>query len=413
MKRRQKKYPFLLILSALMVIACQSNPKQTDMVNTDNQLSYCDSQIRRTLTEIAKDSTMLPRSIDTHASNWQLINCYDWTSGFWPGILWYNYESTGCEQIEKKATLYTENLKPLLNEEHSGDHDLGFQIFCSFGNAYRLTKEEEYKKILLDGAEKLSKMYNPKVGTILSWAHMVKEMGWPHNTIMDNMMNLEILFWASKNGGDKKYYDIALSHAKVTKENQFREDGSCYHVAIYDTLTGKFIKGVTNQGISDESMWSRGQAWAIYGYTMVYRETKEIEYLRFAEKVTDVYLKRLPDDYVPFWDFDDPTIPNAPRDASAAAIAASALLELSELEDNKEKAEQYKVAAEKMIINLSSEKYKSGKSKPSFLVHCTGNYPSGYEIDASINYADYYYIEALLRYKKMEEGLLISQNLIK
>ena len=303
--------------------------------------------------------------------------------------------------MKEKAIQYTECLESLLSPNHDGDHDLGFQFLCSYVNGYRLTGNDNYRQIALKGAEKLAGFYNPSVGTILSWAHMSDQMGWPHNTIMDNMMNLELLFWAAKNGGKPEYYKMAESHAQVTMENQFREDYTNYHVAIYDTISGKFMKGVTNQGLNDQSFWARGQAWAIYGFTMVYRETKNKDFLRFVEKVTDVYLKRLPEDYVPYWDFDDPAIPNAPRDASSASITASALLELSTLEDDKTKAKEYFAAAEKMLLNLSSKAYLSGESKSSFLLHSTGNYPAKYEIDASINYADYYYIEALIRYKKI------------
>ncbi|MDD4920872.1 MAG: glycoside hydrolase family 88 protein [Bacteroidales bacterium] len=373
-----------------------------DPIKADNQLNYCHSQIKKTLHNL-NDSEKRPRSINSDKEDWSLINIYDWTSGFWPGILWYDYENTQDPGIKEKAIHYTESLSPLLDLKYMGDHDLGFQLFCSFGNAYRLTHNEKYKEILLKGAEKLAGFYNKKVGTILSWPHMVQKMNWPHNTIMDNMMNLEILFWASKNGGDKKFYDIALSHAKVTKDNQFRPDGSCYHVAVYDTITGKFIKGLTNQGYNDESMWARGQAWAIYGYTMVYRETKDKKFLRFLEKITDLYLRKLPDDYVPYWDFCDPSIPNAPRDASSAAIVASGLLELSQLEDNVSKRKTYFKAAVHMLNTLSSDKYIGGSKKPAFILHATGNYPSGYEIDAAINYADYYYIEALNRYKKFSK----------
>ena len=197
---------------------------------------------------------------------------------------------------------------------------------------------------------------------------------------------------------------MAESHARVTMNNQFRKDYTCYHVAIYDTISGKMIKGLTNQGYSDESFWARGQAWAIYGYTMVYRETSDKTYLRFVEKVADKYLSSLPEDFVPYWDFSDPVIPNAPRDASSAAIVASGLLQLSQLEDDKEKSATYFKAAENMLNSLSSDSYISGNKKPAFLLHSTGNYPAKYEIDASINYADYYFIEALIRYKKLTES---------
>jgi unsaturated chondroitin disaccharide hydrolase len=221
---------------------------------------------------------------------------------------------------------------------------------------------------------------------------------------MDNMINLEMLFWASKNGGSKKLYDIAVKHAETTMENGFRADGGCYHVAVYDTIDGHFIKGVTHQGYADSSLWARGQAWAIYGYTMVYRETGDKKFLRFAEKVTDLYLSRLSEnEYVPYWDFDAPGIPDEPRDASAAAIVASALLELSQLEDDREKSAKYRTTAINMLVELSSDEYQSGTAKPSFLLHSTGHYPKGSEIDASIIYADYYYIEALIRYKSITD----------
>ncbi len=395
----KKRIGYLLVIAITVMVgfshySCNNTDKD---VNTDELLTYCSKQVSKTLFQIQNDSSKLPRSIEKHGQKWSMIDASDWTSGFWPGILWYTYEFTRDDFIKSKAEQYTQYLTTLLDPDHSGDHDLGFQFLCSFGNAYRLTNNEHYKKIMLDGASKLALFYNPKAGTMLSWGHMVEEMDWPHNTIMDNMMNLELLFWAAKNGGDPNYYAMAENHARVTMKNQFRPDYTSYHVAVYDTTDGKFIKGVTNQGYSDESFWARGQAWGIYGYTVVYRETRDKEFLRFVEKIADIYLKQLPGDYIPYWDFDDPSIPNAPKDASAAAIASSALLELARLEDSKKKAMEYKFAALKMLESLSSEAYLSGEKNPSFLLHTTGNYPSGYEIDASLNYADYYYIEALIR----------------
>jgi len=298
------------------------------------------------------------------------------------------------------ARHYTEILEPLTTLT-AYDHDLGFQLFCSYGNGYRLTGDEKYKQIILNAADTLATLFNPKVGTILSWPREVDNGRFaPFNTIMDNMINLEMLYWAAANGGTKELYDIATKHAETTMKYHFREDGSNYHVTVYDTITGDFIKGVTHQGYADETMWARGQAWAIYGYTMVYRETGDKKFLRFAEKVTDIYLKQLPEDYVPYWDFNAPNIPDEPKDASAAAIVASALLELSQLEDNPAKAVEYKDAAVNMLISLSSDEYKSGETNTAFLLHSTGHKPNGSEVDASINYADYYYIEALIRYKK-------------
>ena len=236
---------------------------------------------------------------------------------------------------------------------------------------------------------------------MLSWPRHVKDYG-GHNTIMDNMINLELLLWAADNGGSPRLRDIAVKHAETTMENHFRPDGSCYHVAVYDTLTGDFIKGVTHQGYADWSMWSRGQSWAIYGYTMVYRYTHDKRFLDFAQKVTDIYLKRLgetSDDWVPLWDMDDPQGTDAPKDASAACVVASALLDLCQYVEG-DKAETYRAAAEHMLTDLSTERYQSRDKNVAFLMHSTGHHPAGSEIGASIVYADYYYIEALLKYKK-------------
>lgn len=380
--------------------------------NVDEALDYCNNQVKRTLSEIgvtdsgtkspSGDLGVMPRNIPDSLMHWILVpvSIYDWTIGFWPGILWYDYEYTQNEEMKRTAIHYTELLQPL-TALPAYDHDLGFQFFCSYGNAYRLTGDERYKQILLNVADTLTTLFNPTVGTTLSWPREVKSRNWPHNTIIDNMMNLEMLFWAAKNGSNKKLYDTAVRHAETTMKNHFREDGGCYHVAVYDTVNGNFIKGVTHQGYADSSLWARGQAWAIYGFTMVYRETQDKKFLRFAEKVTDLYLSRLPEnEFVPYWDFDAPNIPNEPKDASAAAIVASALLDLSQLEDNRERAERYKLSATRMLAELSSEKYQSRNRKPSFLLHSTGHYPNNSEVDASIIYADYYYIEALVKYKK-------------
>lgn len=385
-------------LPLMIPVTVSSKPRQVRWA--EKQLEYCSRQIDRTLAELPNDS-VLPRSIDIDENKWLTTNPYDWTSGFWPGILWYRYEDSGKLTDKLQALAYTERQRPLVDTEHEPDHDIGFQLLCSFGHAYANTGRCEYKNILLEGAAKLAKLYNPRVGTILSWPHAVKNQGWPHNTIMDNMMNLQLLFFAANNGGSPECRDIAVSHARRTMKNQFRSDYTSYHVALYDSVSGRFIRGCTNQGLNDDSFWARGQAWGIYGFTVVYRETRDKEFLRFVEKITDVYLSRLPDDYVPYWDFDDPAIPNAERDASSAAIVASALIELAQLEDNKEYAEKYIKAAEKMLRSLSSSTYQSRRRNSAFLLHSTGNMPAGYEIDSSINYADYYYIEALIRYRNL------------
>jgi len=402
-KWEMKNILFLIIL--ILSVSCTE--KRNEKLATD-ALKYCASQTERSLIELKGDSaldyTMMPRNILNGESKW---NCRkaakeEWTGGFWPGVLWYDYEYTKDEKIREQAEKYTQSLE-FLSRIPAYDHDLGFLIFCSYGNGYRLTGNPVYKQVLLNTADSLATLFNPKVGTILSWPREVEVKGWPHNTIIDNMINLELLFWAAKNGENKSLYDVAVKHANTTMKNHFKPDYSCYHVVVYDTITGKKIKGITHQGYADNSMWARGQSWAIYGFTMCYRETKDRNYLDFAQKVADVYLKRLPEDMIPYWDFDDPSIPNAPKDASAAAVTASALLELSTYLKN-EKGEKYKQDAVKMLESLSSTDYQCGKNSPAFLCHSTGHWPNHSEIDASIIYADYYYIEALLRLKKLNEG---------
>lgn len=375
--------------------------------NPDKAITYCSRQTLRSLSQLSNgiiDYTMMPRNMALTDTVWNLRknSPEEWCNGFWPGILWYAYEASGDDKIRSYAEKYTESLE-FLSQRPAFDHDLGFLIFCSYGNGYRLTKNPKYRQVILDTADSLATLYNPNVGTILSWPRNVEMLG-GHNTIMDNMINLEMLFWAAKNGGDHRLYDIAVKHAETTMAHHFRPDHSCYHVAVYDPETGAFIKGMTHQGYADNSMWARGQAWAIYGYTVVYRETHDPKFLGFACKVADVYLDRLPDDCVPYWDFDDPSIPNAPRDASAAGVVASALLELQGYCDGGHKA-RYRSAAEKMLSSLSSDKYQSRDKRPSFLDHSTGHKPAGSEIDASIIYADYYYIEALMRLKKLNGNI--------
>ena len=345
--------------------------EKTENLDVDKALAYCDVQVHRALAELEKngeaDYSMQPRNILSGEKFW---NCRkvakeEWTGGFWPGILWYDYEATQNDTIRELAEKYTESLK-LFSEIPAYDHDLGFLVFCSYGNGYRLTHNPTYRDVIIATADSLATLYNPKVGTILSWPRNIEMLG-GHNTIMDNMINLEMLFWAARNGGDRRLFDVAVSHADKTMENQFRPDYTSYHVAVYDTLTGNCIKKCTHQGYADESMWARGQAWAIYGYTVVFRETGDPKYLEFAEKLVDVYLKNLPEDYVPYWDFNAPDIPNAPRDASAACVVASALLEMSGFYGNGQ-GEKYKEAAEKMLCSLSSDKISVTGYECRFLV---------------------------------------------
>lgn len=279
---------------------------------------------------------------------------------------------------------------------------MGFKVYCSFGNGYRLTQDERYKEILLHSARTLATRYIPQAGIIRSWDHS-KEY-WDCPVIIDNMMNLELLFWATKESQDSTYYNIAVNHARTTMKNHFRPDFSSYHVIDYDSITGEVLKKNTHQGYAHESAWSRGQAWAIYGYTLCYRETGLPEFL-FQAKNIEKYLfthKNMPDDLIPYWDFDAPQIPDEPRDASAATVIASALYELS-LYDA-ENGARYKANADRIMENLTKN-YRASLNKDNgfLLLHSTGTKPTNTEVDVPIVYADYYFLEALMRKKKLEE----------
>lgn len=340
-------------------------------------------------------SLIFPGSL-TPKGDLKLITPRDWRSGFFPGLLWYLYEYSGNPQWKEKATLLTSKIE---NEKwNAGTHDMGFKIYCSFGNGYRLTGDPAYKDIIIQSARTLCKRFRPVTGCIRSWDHNSDK--WDYPVIIDNMMNLELLFAATRFTGDSSFYKIAVTHANTTMKNHFRPDYSSYHVIDYDTITGNIRKRNTHQGYSDESAWSRGQAWGLYGYTMCYRETGNKKYLELAEKIAGFILNNpnMPEDLVPYWDFNAPSIPDEPRDVSAAAITASALFELSRYSSNKN---FYSARAKKILKSLTNiYRSKPGENRGFLLGHSTGSFPSGSEVDLPLNYADYYYLEALLRSKK-------------
>lgn len=329
-----------------------------------------------------------------------LVPSKDWTSGFFPGELWFLYEYTQNNFWKKKAQQHTEILE---KEKMNGStHDMGFKVYCSFGNGYRLTQDEHYKEVLLQSARTLATRFKPNAGIIRSWDHSTAK--WACPVIIDNMMNLELLFWATKESGDSTFYDIAVSHARTTMKNHFRPDYSSYHVIDYDTITGQVLKKNTHQGFAHESAWSRGQAWAFYGYTMCYRETRLPEFLEQAQQIGKYLFSHpnMPEDLIPYWDFDAPDIPDEPRDVSAATVIASALYELS-LYDS-ENGERYRSYADKIIENLTKH-YRATLNKDNgfLLLHSTGTKPTDTEVDVPIVYADYYFIEALMRKDKLEK----------
>lgn len=394
----------VLIVGNLTAAKKQETHELTTAADVDRQLQYCHQQVKKALRTLQPyDFSMEPRNIlatDTQQGwNCRKACAEEWCSGFWPGILWMDYAYSHDTEVEQAAKGYTQSLA-FLASQPVYDHDLGFLVINSFLKGYEYSGDANYRRICLATADTLATLYNAKVGTLLSWPRHVKDYG-GHNTIMDNMINLELLLWAAQNGGSPLLRDVAISHATTTMRHHFRPDGSGYHVAVYDTLTGQFIHGITHQGYADYSMWSRGQSWAIYGYTTMYRYTHDPLFLQFAQKVTDIYLKRLhetSDDMVPRWDMDD-LRPNAPKDASTACVVASALLDLSRFVGGW-RGDHYHQEAVRMLTDLSTDRYQSRDRNVAFLMHSTGHHPAGSEIDASIIYADYYYIEALLKLAK-------------
>lgn len=339
----------------------------------------------------ANPELVSPRSLEN--GNLKLVASRDWTSGFFPGVLWFLYEYTGNKKWLDEAKKHTANIEK--EKYNRGTHDMGFKIYCSFGTGYRLTNDVQYREIIIQSARTLSTRFNKTVGCIRSWDFNKEK--WDYPVIIDNMMNLELLFAATRLTGDSSFYNIAVSHANTTMKNHFRADYSSYHVIDYDSTTGAVRKRNTHQGYSDESAWSRGQAWALYGYTMCYRETKNPAYLQHAQNVAKYILnhRNMPADLVPYYDFDAPGIPNEPRDASAAAVIASALYELSGYVNN---GKDYRKKADKICASLAKN-YRSpiGENKGFILIHSTGSKPSNSEVDAPLSYSDYYFLEALLR----------------
>jgi chondroitin AC lyase len=411
-----KRYATLLLGLTVVLGASKCPDNETKFVN-DNMQS-AGNQVKLLLKD-AGTGNRFPRTINSQG---KLVSTsmYDWTPGFFPGSLWYSYEYSQDPALKQAAIQWTEKLEPL--RDFKDHHDLGFMMYCSYGNAYRLTGKEAYRENLIRAARSLCTRFDAVTGCIKSWNsfkswHGDKTYNFP--VIIDNMMNLELLFFATRVTGDSSFYKVAVTHANTTLKNHFRKDFSSYHVVCYDTLTGKVLAQETAQGYADNSTWSRGHAWAIYGYTMSYRETQDPKYLDAAIRLADWYLnnKNLPADKVPLWDFNvqekgytpgiksNANVVNKPyRDASAAAITCSALFELSTFAGNKN--EGYRAAAISTLHSLAGSAYRAdANTNGNFLLrHSVGSIPHDTEIDVPLVYADYYFLEALLRYKKLLGG---------
>lgn len=345
-----------------------------------------------------KGTEGFPKTYDAKKQEPENSSSKWWCSGFYPGTLFYLYEATGNEELITEGERMLELLQP--EQYNVSTHDIGFMMYCSYGNANRLSPKKEYKDIMVNSARSLLSRFSPVVGCIKSHNRKPND----YVVIIDNMMNLELLFWAAEATGDDTFHDIAVKHADTTLKNHFRADNSLYHGINYDPKTGGIQNYQGGQGASEQSAWARGQAWGLYGYTLMYRFTKKAEYLDQAVRVAEFVLNHpnMPKDLIPYWDYNAPGIPDELRDASAAAINSAALLELCRYVPEK-LGDKYFKAAEKMLQVLSSPAYTAelGTNGGFLLKHSVGNMPAGTEVDAPLSYADYYYVEALCRYKSL------------
>jgi unsaturated chondroitin disaccharide hydrolase len=362
----------------------------------DRALSRAVAKVKRSATNL-DPANGYPRVVRADGS-WEQQSATQWTSGFFAGTLWYMYQLTRQPEWRDLAEKWTTGLES--NKSITSTHDLGFMIFNSFGHGYLLTGNPHYKEVVLEASRSLVTRYNPRVGAIKSWnteRSADRRANWKYPVIIDNLMNLELLFWSAANGGDPEWKNIAEQHALTAARTQVRADGSTAHVALFDPNTGALENTVTWQGYSDSSAWARGQAWAIHGFTNAYARTGRPELLAAAKKTADYFISHLPPDGIPYWDFRDPDIPNTERDASAAAIAASGLLDLARHTDSRSSA-RYRTVAQKILRSLARD-YTAGPDSAAILEHSVGGRPQNSEVDVGLVYADYYYVEALLRLK--------------
>jgi unsaturated chondroitin disaccharide hydrolase len=388
---------FIVMLAVFNVAVAQKNPSsKKDMARLiDEQFRFAAQQYRVLAKNVPPG--LMPRTFDAKTNKVETSNTKWWCSGFFPGSLLYIYEYTKDSGILAEAL---KRLAILEKEKHyTGNHDLGFMMYCSFGNAYRLFGRPQDKATIDTAAGSLATRYRPSIKAIQSWD---SSANFKCPVIIDNMMNLELLNWVTDNGGNAVYKEIAITHANTTMQNHYRPDYSAYHVLDYDMASGKVARKKNWQGAFDSSAWARGQGWGFYGFTMMYRFTKDKRYLQQARNIARfiIHHPNLPEDKIPYWDFDAPGIPNTLRDASAGAVMASALLELGQYVKGKEKKE-YVATAEKILKSLSSEKYraKPGENGGFILMHGVGHLLARSEVDQPLTYADYYFLEALKRYK--------------
>ncbi len=359
--------------------------------SVDELFNFVEQQLRRTVSDVSV-SRLYPRALRP-GNSWHVVDAKDWTSGFFPGAMWLLYQATGKTLWRDWAKAWTAGLTA--QRANKTTHDIGFIIGTSFGHGYRITGDAAYRQVIMTAARTLASRYSPTVGAIRSWDWGRR---WRYPVIIDNMMNLGLLFEATRLGGPKAWRDIAIAHARRTMAEHMRADGSVYQLVDFDPATGAVLTKGTYQGHSDESAWSRGQAWAIYGFTAAYRETGDDDFLSAARRAADFYIAHLPDDFVPYWDFRAPNIPKTEKDSAAAAIAASALLELGALVPDERVRARYRDIAKRTLQALASPNYLAlGSLAGGILRHGAGHRPARNEVDVSLIYGDYYFIEALIR----------------
>ena len=384
----------MLLCSAICFLSCATPERKDESLSVDECFTFAGAQLRRSV-ERVEDGTHFPRYTGNNGA-WETTDSKAWSSGFFAGCLWLMYEHTRDEIWKKYAMTWTLGLE--IEKFNKDNHNNGFRMMSSFGNGYRLTADEHYKEVLIESARSLASRYSEKVG-LIKFSEMEP---WKYPVLVDTMVNLELLFWASKNGGDKEWYSIAETHALNTIRDHIREDGSTVQLVDYDPETGEVIAHDTLCGLSSKSAWSRGQGEALYGFTMAYRETQNPKMLEAAKKIADYFIENLPYDYVPYWDFRAPNRPREIRDSSAASIAASALLELCTVVNEPGDMDKYFTAAGNIIISLCSPEYLAqGGDGYGLLSHATWKKPTDPQADTSLIWGDYYFLEALHRYVKV------------
>lgn len=412
-KQLNGKYQLIRILCALgflMMIICNTSraqmPKDADFdAKVDDALNFAQKQLKRTIAELNNDSTKFPHAVRADKdSSWITTSSSAWGCGYFPGMMWYMYEITGDEFWKKNANRWTLGVEK--EKYNKGAQDLGFMITSSFGNAYRLTKNKHYGEVLLETGEHFANRYNSVVGCTRSWGP--NEDNKQFQVIIDNMVGTELLFTGAKIGGKKDWFDMAIKHAEKTMKNHLRSDGSTYHVVNYDPVTGVVIGKRSAQGYALESRWARGQAWAIHGFTTTARETSEGRFLQTAQKVADYFINNLPENYIPYWDFHAPNIPDEKRDTSAASIAASGLFELSTLVEDDKAKQKYFDSACKILNSLCSPPYLSeGTDTPAILLEMIETRYDARDpsVKLSCIWGDYFFVEAIVRYQKIRQNI--------